>query len=423
MLVAGAAMSLIAPICAQASDINIEGMNSYAKSKRSSSKKQKQFSSKTFSNEIATSAKNVEIQENDFKAYEAGSFSETTTLDGKAVFTLAAADHSGSYTSNNSEAAYAAYMYQMNLNTSFSGDDNLYVRLKTGNATGWAGTEEQGGYLSSSKGNSDTLKVDKIWYTFPIGESNTFWIGPEIENYYMHATTPSIYSPTLKQFTLGGNAAAYGASTNSGFGWAFNADNGFAVSSNVVSKQTNDTTVGLGLFTDDAKTSWATQVGYTQPQWSVSAIMNLKYNGWEDDYFSTSEGALRTVNSGLNSTNIGLRAWWRPESTGTAVPSISVGYDTSEVHGAPANTSQTDMIFVGLNWADMFQAEDKIGLAFGQPQTAEDETVDPFSYELYYQYSLNDATSLRTTYFSNSDRDGTSGNDNTGVVVESTFKF
>ena len=71
----------------------------------------------------------------------------------------------------------------------------------------------------------------------------------------------------------------------------------------------------------------------------------------------------------------------------------------------------------------MFQAEDKIGLAFGQPQTAEDETVDPFSYELYYQYSLNDATSLRTTYFSNSDRDGTSGNDNTGVVVESTFKF
>ena len=63
----------------------------------------------------------------------------------------------------------------------------------------------------------------------------------------MHATTPSIYSPTMKQFTLGGNASAYGASTNSGFGWAYNADNGFAVSSNVVSKQTNSATTGLLL--------------------------------------------------------------------------------------------------------------------------------------------------------------------------------
>ena len=25
----------------------------------------------------------------------------------------------------------------------------------------------------------------------------------------------------------------------------------------------------------------------------------------------------------------GLRAWWRPEETGTATPSISVGYDTT----------------------------------------------------------------------------------------------
>ena len=81
------------------------------------------------------------------------------------------------------------------------------------------------------------------------------------------------------------------------------------------------------------------------------------------------------------------------------------------------------MFFVGLNWADMFLADDKIGLAFGQPQTNENDTVDPFSYEAYYQYNVNDATTLRTTVFGNSDRDGTSGNDNNGVVLETTFKF
>ena len=150
-------------------------------------------------------------------------------------------------------------------------------------------------------------------------------------------------------------------------------------------------------------------------------MVNLKFNGWEDYYFSTTNG--RNRDTGLNSTNIGLRAWWRPQETGTATPSISLGYDTSEIDDAAAGAGSTDMFFVGLNWADMIQADDKIGLAFGQPQTNENDTVDPFSYELYYQYSLNDATSLRTTYFANSDRDGTAGNDNNGIVFESTFKF
>ena len=418
LLVAGAAVSLIAPLAAQATDVNINEMNSY-----SSSKSTKKIDSKTFVNEINEDlailkgrVDGLEAQQNN---YEAGSFSDTTSLDGKAVFALAAQDGSGSYATSEQEALQMQYMYQMNLNTSFTGDDNLYIRLKTGNAAGWTSTEEQGGYLVSSKGNSDELKVDKIWYTFPVGERNTFWIGPEIENYYMHATTPSIYSPTMKQFTLGGNASAYGASTNSGFGWAYNADNGFAVSSNFVSKQTNDG--AIGLLTNEAATSWATQVGYTQPQYSVSVIANLKYNGWSDSYFGTTDGIARA--SAANSTNIGLRAWWRPQETGTATPSISFGYDTSEIDGAASNESTTDMVFVGLNWADMFQAEDKIGLAVGQPQTREDESVDPFSYEAYYQYAVNDSTSLRTTVFGNSDRDGTAGHDNTGVVVETTFKF
>ena len=52
--------------------------------------------------------------------------------------------------------------------------------------------------------------------TTPIGENNTIWVGPKIENYYMHGTTPSIYKPVTKQFTLGGNGNAYGASTDTG---------------------------------------------------------------------------------------------------------------------------------------------------------------------------------------------------------------
>ena len=173
LLVAGAAVSLLAPLAAQASDVNINEMNSYSRSKST----KKKFDSKTFVNEdlaiIKSRVDGLEAQQNNF---EAGSFSDTTSLDGKATLTMAAADHNGSY-AKDGEALQFQYMYQMNLNTSFTGDDNLYIRLKTGNATGWTGTEEQGGYLVSSKGNSDDLKVDKIWYTFPVGERNTFWVG------------------------------------------------------------------------------------------------------------------------------------------------------------------------------------------------------------------------------------------------------
>ena len=425
LLVAGASVSLIAPIAAQASDVvNIEEMSNYLKSSKASSI----LDSKTFINEVsedmAVLKGRVDGLETRQNILEAGSFSDTTTLDQKVVFSVGGADFTDSSPdANQNEGVAAQYSYTMNLNSSFTGDDNLYIRLKTGNGAGWMAEKDEGGYLSSTNTYGDEIRVDKIWYTFPIGESQTVWIGPRIENYYMHATTPSLYSPTLKQFTLGGNAAAYGASTNSGLGWAYKADNGFAVSSNLVSKQNGTTN---GFLTKESSHSWANQIGYTQDRYSVSAIVNYKYNGWVDDYFSTTNGFARSSVSGSpasDSTNIGLRAWLRPEESGSAMPSISVGYDTSDIQYGADTVDSTDMYFVGLGWADIIQADDKIGVAFGQPQTREDETTDPFAWEAYYAFKANDYTEYRTTIFGGTDRDGNAGEDLTGVVFQTTFKF
>ena len=421
LLVAGASLSLIAPIAAQASDIvNLDEMNSYSRSKST----KKRIDSKTFINEVSEDIVNLngridglEARQNEF---EAGSFSDTTTLDGKAIFTVGSVDTEDA--TNLSEGytgqIMAAYTYQMNLNSSFTGDDNLYIRLKTGNHDGWSDIKTPyNTYLSAGTGKADYLSVDKIWYTTPVGENNTVWFGPKIENYYMHATTPSIYKPVLKAFTLGGNAAAYGASTSPGAGWAYNADNGFAVSSNFTSQKGNT----KGILTDEAKTSWATQVGFTKPQYSISAIMNLKYNGWSDSYFKSTDGSARPGDG--SSTNIGLRGWWRPESTGTATPSISVGYDTSETDAT--GNSNTNAYFVGLTWQDMINADDRIGIAFGQPQKHEDDTVDPFLYEVYYDYKVNDSVTITPAIFGGKSKHGSSGKevDMTGYVVNTTFKF
>jgi len=412
MLVAGASVSLLAPIAAQASDVvNIAEMNSYSRSQTKSSR----FDSKTFSNEVSEDiatlkgrVDGLEAQQNEF---EAGGFSDTTVLDGKAIFDVGSVDtDDDTYTGE----TQFMYTYTMNLNTSFTGDDNLYTRIKTGNHSSWSKTKSvYNTYLSSGNGNGDTLKVDKLWYTTPIGDSNhTVTIGPKIENYYMHATTPSIYEPVLKAFTLGGNAAAYGASTSPGAGWAYTADNGFAISSNVTSKNP--------VLSNEAKSSWATQVGYTQPNYSVSAIANMKYNGWTDSYFMSTDGKARSGDG--NSTNIGLRGWWRPTDSSTAVPSISVGYDTSETDAS--SNSNTTAYFVGLNWTDVINADDKIGVAFGQPQKVEGETIDPFLYELYYKYQVNDSVSITPAIFGGTSKN-TSGTevDSTGYIVQTTFKF
>ena len=418
MLLAGASLSLLAPLAAQASDIiNLEEMNSYARSESKSSK----IDSKTFINEVSEDIANLkgrvdglEVQQNEF---EAGGFSDTTTLDQKAVFGLMGTDHSLVKT-DGTDSLSAAYQYTMNLNTSFTGDDNLYVRLRTGNSADNFVTKDFGTYLTMGTGYGDVLMVDKIWYTFPVGESNTVWLGPKIENYYMHGTTPSIYKPVTKQFTLGGNGEAYGASTDSGVGWAYKADNGFAISSNVVSKQNGG---GKGFLTNEAATSWATQIGYTTEQWSVSALTNQKSNGWSDTYYH-SLGHTPAA-GGNNYSSVGLRSWWRPLETGTATPSVSLGFDATNYDDAPGTSDNSSAWFAGLTWQDTFRADDRIGLAFGKPTTNEDETVEPFAYEFYYSFKTNDSVTITPAIFGGVDRNGTSGEDIFGGVLKADFKF
>ena len=76
MLVASATVSLVTPIGAQASNVNIEEMSSYSRS-TSSSNKQRQFNSNTFSNEQAKLDKKIDDLGTDLNNYEAGSFSST----------------------------------------------------------------------------------------------------------------------------------------------------------------------------------------------------------------------------------------------------------------------------------------------------------------------------------------------------------
>ena len=124
MLVAGVALGLIAPIGAHASDINIEEIDTYVR-KKSSSKKQKRLNIDSFSNDVATNKEKVDSSVIQFSQFEAGSFSDTTTLDGKVIMALGGIDGVDELSSSLDSSITFNTVYQMNLNTSFSGDDNL----------------------------------------------------------------------------------------------------------------------------------------------------------------------------------------------------------------------------------------------------------------------------------------------------------
>ena len=433
MLVAGATVSLIAPIAAQASNVvNIEEMNSYTRSQRKSSR----IDSNTFIDEVSEDiaelkgrVDGLEVQQNIF---EAGSFSDTTTFDGKAVMAIGAVDGGDNIGSNGTEAVAAAFVYQMNLNTSFTGDDNLYVRLKGGD--GWDGAFDQkpGSYhieaKDTSSGDDTEFRVDKMWYTFPIGEKFTATVGPLIENYYMLAATPSVYKPgALKAFKLGGHASAFGASTSTGLGLKYVGDNGFAVSTTVNSKKADD--AGKGFLTKEDQNKFNTQVAYTADNYHLSATYS-RQQGWNSwSYYSTKDLYTNADALTSDSDSVALRAWWRPEETGTATPSISVGYDTMSFSGR-TDVAEGSGYFVGLNWANMFQPDDRIGIALGQPMKATEAAagatlseVDPFLWEVYYSFRPNDSIEVTPAIFGGNDVEDSTADDIFGAVLTTTFKF
>ena len=481
MLVAGAAASMIAPFAAQATDINLEDMNSYSNSSKSAGftnnylniqpgdwahqsikdlamsrgcdinvgdKALTRFEAASivnsclgdvaevtnverslideFSSELALLRGRVDGIEARMNEFEAGSFSDTTTLDGKAVFLLSAVDglsELNTSTATYTEAATLGYVYQMNLNTSFTGDDNLYVRIKTGDGTDNL-KQKPGSYHNEAGYTDSVVDVDKIWYTFPIGDKVTATIGPKIENYYMLAATPSVYKPkVLKAFRFGGHGIAFGASTSVGAGLKYVGDNGFATGITVNSKSGSTTT---GILTDADKSKVNIQGAYTGDNYHVSATFTSQNNGFTDGYpyFTTSAAK----QEGVDTDGWALRAWWRPDETGTAVPSISVGYDTVS-YNVTTGYKDGEGYTVGLNWSDMFQADDTIGIALGQPIKGTNHTdgsttdVDPFIWEAYYSFKPNDSIEITPGIFGGSDVYADTADDIFGAVLATTFRF
>ena len=387
-----------------------------------------------FGTEMAILKGRVDGLEYKVQELSAGQFSPTTKMKGKVTFNTGFLDSEAtSGTASDEQKLHMQYDARYDLKSSFSGKDELYTRIRTGNGTGPFEDTTTGTHLSNSNSAGGSLTVDKIWYKFPIGDDITAWVGPRIENTHMLASKPSIYKPVTKQFGMGGNGSTYGTSTAQGFGFAWTqptasrSDASFSASTNWTSSGGNDAT--KGMLTSDSDTKWLSQLAYGSSQWQVSGAV-AQHNGTKDwgSFYNTTQAGTLTGDQ----TAYALRASWEPEASG-AVPSIQLGYDWSTVSddGTAGATEKTSGYMVGLMWDDVFIDGNKAGVAFGSPEHASEQvaggTADetPFAWEAYYNYKVNDGMTVTPAIFGFTDRDGTTNasGDGFGGLIQTTFKF
>ena len=382
LLASSALFGLLVQMSASASEINIDEINNYVQNKSSY---KKGFSSKTFDNQEFIKTKNVikGIKE-PINEFEAGSFSETTTASFSADFLLGAVDGVAA-----EDALNAVYGFQIDLSTSFTGEDSLDISIDAGNG---------GARLTqldlNDFGTDDALGVDGISYTFPLGDKISVMVGNDVPGSSLYSTACVYGGPTKSLDDCGNAYSAMDASEATALSASFDIGNGFAAA--VGYEGEGDT--ASGLMTKEGTDTYGAQLSYAADQYAAS----VTYANYDT--------------STTDTTYWGLNGYWTPAETGTAVPSISVGYEV----GNPNNTSvDTSHYFIGAQWDEI--GPGTFGVAMGTKEHTADTAVEYLEYEAFYSYPINDGMTLTPVIFVRETAEGT--DDETGMAVKTSFSF
>jgi hypothetical protein len=362
LLVAPAALGLLAPMSASANEVTINDFNA--------------------AEEIAVTNSRVDGLEARFNNLEAGSFSETTTASFSADMAIGAVD--GDTTG---EAVNAVYGFQIDLNTSFTGEDSFDVSIDAGSGQGSLDQLD----LNSTTG--DLLKVDGISYTFPLGDKTTVFVGDSVDGSSLYNTACVYGGQTINIDDCGnsGAAMASGIAGKTSAGASYDFGNGWTAA---LGYEGQGSVAGSGLFTKEGVDIFGGQVTYTGDSYGVSVT------------YSDFEGTNDTAYTAFN-------GYYTPDSAGS-LPSISAGYETGSVEGG----TDTEQWMVGLQWDEI--GAGTLGVAIATDGHQADNASDLYVYEAFYSYPMNDGMTITPIVFI---REASSTVDETGIVLKTSFSF
>ncbi|QNI69576.1 iron uptake porin [Cyanobium sp. NS01] len=368
-----------------------------------------------FEKELAILKGRVDGLEAKVGELEANQFSTTTKLKGIATMTLGGAGETGF-----GDNVTANYDVRLMFDTSFTGKDLLRTTLRAGNfgdsVFGNGNTALEVAFQEES--GADSVGINRLFYQFPVGESVTVTAGAKVRQDDMLAVWPSAYpaDTILDLFTYAGARATYNLNLGAGVGAWWQKD-GFSISANFVSNENAAENSFVGIGEDYTVTA---QLGYSADNWGAA----LAYTYADFNSFSNS--------------NVGLSAYWSPSDSGW-VPSISVGGGWSDAPSTDTfgdTDSDSWSWMVGLQWTDMFIKGNALGMAVGSAGQIGDGKCgttaactggiwadggeETLAYELWYKFQVTDNISVTPAFFwiENSGADDTYGG-----LIKTTFKF
>ena len=371
LIVAPATLGLLIPSAAFAEEIKLAELSNY-----SSSKEVKSISDFNTAEELAVTNSRVDGLESRFNNFEAGSFSETTTMSGSAGFLIGAESLDG----DANEALMTEYFFEIDLNTSFTGDDKLNIEFETGNHMGaGVGKDKEG--IDWGSDNGDTLKVTDLNYTFPLG-GWTVAVGDSMD---ASKTWPNACAMNNMVDNLGDCGAAnsvdlsgdvsFSASKEFGDGWEIGLG---------ISADSGETT--RGMFTKEGDDMYGVALGYEAETYGFTVAYSMKEktdlgSGVEE----TGGDKWDATDTQTDSTYYGLVGYYSPES----VPvTFSGGVELTDVEGTDTDKTQWT---VGLSTE---LGEGTLSANIGTNGAIKDDDAEEMAYDLSYEYPINDSTSI-----------------------------
>ncbi len=379
LLVAPATLGLLAPMTATANELNFKDVSGY-----SSSEEVQSISEFNPAEELAVTNSRVDGLEARFNDFEAGGFSETTTASFSLDTIIGAVD------GGNDATEALSFDYQMNigLSTSFTGEDSLDVTIDIGGSTGTViGTSvTEAASIMGFQATSDKLAVDGITYTFPVGGA-TVVVGDttDISSTFTGACAYSAFTDYMGNCGTGNSVGVGGKGVTASVGYAF--DSGFSLAGGVSSKET-------AIMTKEGTDLYGIEAAYTADTYGVAVAYTSSDNG-----------------TSAETTYWGVNAYYAPEST--SLPSISVGVETEETSGTDKSG-----YFVGLTWPEVGPGSVSIGA--GTQTNYLDSETELLTYEASYSYAINDGMTVTPGVYI---KEASSGDDDTGLIVKTSFSF
>ena len=328
-----------------------------------------------------------------------GGFSETTSASFSADFAIGAVDGSGITTTDKdsgTEALTAVYGFQIDLTTSFTGEDSLDISIDAGNA-GAAGVAEFD--LNST---TDKLTVDGVSYSFPVGDKISAFVGAQGTDGSSAFTVACTYGgPSNTLDDCGNVQSGFNAMSGSSVGASYAFSDEFAVA---VGYAGNGVEASKGLMTSEGLDAVGINAAYTTDTYGISAT------------YSSVETALAKPAGSYADTSFAFNGYFSPEG----FPSISAGYEFTDIGGAADTVDEKTSFFIGLQFDEV--GPGSAGLAVGTQGSITEGSDEALMYEAYYSYPVNDGMTVTPLVYAKEGTDSTD-EDETGIMIKTSFSF